>query len=229
MSENQFLRRYNQIALAIFLTWALILLSVISFSWWTSTQELADDVHRAANKPSVSGEEFKTLQGTITAYKSEASDDPEAMRDVRYVAMATGKVTAISNDAKALVFGEKGVGELGRTALVKTGMRGNRPMFDLIFVSFPNLNRHVIAKSIDSLDTVQQLDDSKFSAIIWDDRDKARFVIVDAESGTIQATRNLDFSSSSRASGETSASIAGTEADDAAAEPAKAAPPKGFE
>jgi hypothetical protein len=217
MSESHFLRRYNQIALAIVLTWVLILLGVGSFFSWRSTQEFPDDARwGTANKPSVSGEEFETSNGTITAYKSGSPDDFEALRDVRYVAMATGKVTAISNDAKALIYGERAVGELGRVALLKTGTRNDRPIFDFVFISFPDLDRHVIARSIDSLDTVQQLDDSKFSAIVWGNYDEARFVIVDTKTGSIQDSRNLDFSRPRN----TSAFIDGAAAGEAAPETA---------
>ena len=93
----------------------------------------------------------------------------------------------------------------------------------MIFIGFPSLSRHVIARSINSLNTVQQLDDFKFSAIVWDDYDEARFVIVDAKTGSIQATRNLDFSNSKRTSGDTSASEAETAAE-VAVEAAEAVP-----
>lgn len=222
MSENHFLRRYNQIALAVLLTWALVSLAVISFYWWRSTQDFGNDVHWSkSNKPSVTGEEFETTDGTITAYKAEVPNDFEAVRDVRYVAMASGKVTTISNDRKALIYGERGVGKLGRVALIKTGERDDRPVFDFVFVSFPELNRFVVAQSIASLDTVQQLDDTEFSAIVWDDAEAARFVIVDAKNGKINATRRLEFSNSSRTSDDISSTNAGMEAD---AAPVEAAP-----
>ena len=210
MSENRLLRRYNHIALAVLLTWVLVLLALGSFYWWRSTQSYLNDVHWSeTNKPSVTGEEIETTQGTFTVYKSEVPDDFEAVRDVRYVAMDSGKVTAISNDPNSLVYGEREVGTLGRVALIKTGTRNDRPIFDLVFVSFPELNRFVVAQSIDALDTVQQLDDTEFSAIIWDDTEAARFVIVDTKTGGIIATRSLDFSISSRTSDDISSPIAG--------------------
>lgn len=225
MSENHFLPWYNQIALALLLTFALILLAVASFAWWRSTQERPEDFLRErSDMHPVSGEELETSGGIITAYKTKSANDPEALRDVRYVAMATGKVTAISNDAKALVFGEKGVGALGRVALLKTGTRDNHPIFDFIFISFPNLDRHVIARSIDALDTVHQLDDSKFSAIVWDNHDDARFVIIDAQAGSILHSENLNLPKFS----DTALSIDGAPAGDAVAEAAEAAPQNRF-
>jgi hypothetical protein len=230
MNGGHFLRRYNQIALAVFLTWSVIFLGVATFSWWRSSQEYDDDVSwEEPNTSSVTGKEFETSQGTITAYMSESPDNPEALLDVRYVAMSTGKVTAMTDDNKALIFCEKGVGELGRVALVQTGKRDSRPIFDMIFISFPDLNRHVIARSVDALDTVQQLDDSKFSAIIWDDHEKGRFVIIDAQTGSIQSTRSLDFSRSRRTSGEEASPEAATAAaEDAARAAVEAAPENKF-
>lgn len=214
------LRSYNQIALAVILTWVLILLGVLSFYWWRAERDLADDSYgtKSIDLP-VSGEEFETTGGTITVYSTEVPNDFEAVRDVRYVAMATGKVTMLTSDPKTLVYGEREVGKLGRVALVKTGTRNGRPVFDFVFVSFPSLNRFIVARSIDSLDTVQQLDDIEFSAIIWDSLTTARFVIVDTTTGAITATRQLDFSGSKRSSNDSPSSNYGAEADAVSEEP----------
>ena len=195
------LRRYNQVALAIVLTWALVATAVLSISAWKASQEF--DLYREWEPPRedhpVSGEEIETSEGIITAYKSEVPEDNEAVRDVRYVSMRTGNVVRVADDPTALIYQEKPLGDVGRVALIKTGMRGERPVFDFVFVSFPDLNRYTIARAIDALDTTQQLDDDSFSAIVWDETERARFIIVDARTGTIELTRSLDFRISRRA------------------------------
>jgi hypothetical protein len=147
----------------------------------------------------VTGEEIETPEGTITFYKSEVPDDRDAVRDARYVSMATGKVTRVADDPSALIYQEKAVGEIGRIALIKTAVRDERPVFDLVFVSFPELDRFTIARAIDALDTTQQIDDNTFSAIVWDEPELARFIIVDARTGAIELARSLDFRISRRA------------------------------
>ncbi|MED5546277.1 MAG: hypothetical protein VYD90_13600 [Pseudomonadota bacterium] len=203
MRANHFLQIYNQVALAVFLTCGLIFLGAIAVAWWNSTQgELIEEPWDTASARPPAGEEFETSQGTITVYKSRSPDDPEAVRNVRYVAMSSGKIVRITDDTNASVYRERGVGELGRVALVKTGMREDRPVFDIVFIAFPDLDRHVIARSVDALDTVQKLDDSLFSAIIWDSVEDARFVIVDAHTGAIRDTRSLNFPDTRRTSGD---------------------------
>ena len=196
MTDSQFLRRYNQIALAVLLTALIVVLAYVAYQWWNADR-LYDDYHSpASGETGITGDEHQTSEGTITAYSSEVPDDFEAVRDVRYVAMTDGEVVAVSDNPDARIYGERAIGDLGRIALVNTGTRGERPVFDIVFVRFPNLNRFVIARSIVALDTVQQLDDNSFSAIVWDTLDKARFIIVDSETGEIRTTRSLDFSNS---------------------------------
>lgn len=194
------LRRYNQFALAILLTWALVSAAVLSVSAWKASQEF--DHFREWEPPMddhpLSGEEIETSEGIITAYKLEVPEDHEAVRDVRYVSMSTGNVVRVADDPTALIYQEKPVGDVGRVALIKTGMRGEEPVFDFVFVSFPDLNRFTIARTIYALDTMQQLDDYSFSAIVWDEAEMARFIIVDARTGTIESTRSLDFRISRR-------------------------------
>ena len=193
----RFIRRYNHIAFAVVLTWAIILLAAVSYLWWESTDDHYQDVTwNDSPQPSITGEEIETPTGTITIYKAEAPSDFEAERDLRYVSMATGKVASLADDPEALVYGEKAVGKLGRIGLVKTGIRAERPVFDLVFVSFPDLERFLIAKSVDSLDTVQQLDNQTFSAIVWYKKDLARFHVIDAQTGKIEISRDLGFSQS---------------------------------
>ena len=195
------LRRYNQVALAIVLTWALVAAAVLSLIAWKASQEV-DRYGEWESPPEdhpVTGEEIETSEGIITVYKSEVPEDDEAVRDVRYVSMSTGNVARVASDPTALIYQEKPVGDVGRVALIKTGMRGEKPVFDFVFVSFPDLNRFTIARGIDALDTTQQLDDDTFSAIVWDETEKARFIIVDARTGTIELARSLDFRISRRA------------------------------
>lgn len=217
MRFSPLLRRYNQVALAIILTWAVVVAAVISFYTWWDVQKFDDysEWETPIEESVVKGGEIETSEGTITIYKSGVPDDREAVRDVRYVSMNTGNVVRISDDPTALVYQEKPVGEIGRVALIKTGMRGDRPVFDFVFVSFPELNRSIIARGIDALDTTQPLDDSNFSAIVWDELEMARFIIVDARTGKIETSRSLDFRKSGRgATG--AANSAGAAAEDAA-------------
>ena len=201
MRYVRLLRRYNQVALAIVLTWALVASAVVSFFAWKASQEF--DHYREWESPMedhpVTGEEIETSEGIITAYKSEVPEDHEAVRDVRYVSMSTGNVVQVADDPTALIYQEKPVGDVGRVALIKTGMRAEKPIFDFVFVSFPDLNRFTIARAIGALDTTQQLDDDTFSAIVWDETERARFIIVDARTGTIELSRSLDFRISRRA------------------------------
>ncbi len=211
------LRRYNQIALAIALTWAVLAAAVVSYYALRDIQEF--DEYREWEPPTkeslVSGEDIETSDGIFTIYKSDVPDDREAVRDVRYVSMNTGNVVRIADDPTALVYQEKPVGEIGRVALIRTGMRGERPVFDFVFVSFPEFNRFIIARGIDALDTTQPLDDNNFSAIVWDELDKARFIIVDARTGNIETSRSLDFSEPRKAATD-AADSAGAAAEDAA-------------
>jgi hypothetical protein len=194
MRFARLLRRYNQAALAIVLTWAVVAAAVISFYTWREVQW-----ETPTEESLVTGEEIETPEGTITFYKSEVPDDRDAVRDARYVSMATGKVTRVADDPSALIYQEKAVGEIGRIALIKTAVRDERPVFDLVFVSFPELDRFTIARAIDALDTTQQIDDNTFSAIVWDEPELARFIIVDARTGAIELARSLDFRISRRA------------------------------
>ncbi|WP_271438620.1 hypothetical protein [Pontixanthobacter luteolus] len=217
MRFARLLRRYNQVALAIVLTWVVVAAAVISFYTWRDVQEFDD--YREWETPTeeslVRGEEVETSEGAITVYKSDVPDDPDAVRDVRYVSMNTGNVVRIADDPTALVYQEKAIGEIGRVALIKTGMRGERPVFDFVFVSFPDLNRSTIARGIDALDTTQPLDDNNFSAIIWEELEMARFIIVDARTGKIETSRSLE-TKKSRSGPTGAADSAGAAVDDAA-------------
>ena len=217
MRFARLLRRYNQIALAIVLTGAVLAAAVISYYTLRDAQEFDEyrEWETSTEESLVSGEEIETSDGIITVYKSDVSDDREAVRDVRYVSMSTGNVVRIADDPNALVYQEKPIGEIGRVALIETGMRGERPVFDFVFVSFPELNRSVIARGIDALDTTQPLDDNNFSAIVWDELDKARFIIVDTSTGNIETSRSLDFGEGRREATE-AANSASAAAEDAA-------------
>lgn len=200
MRFARLLRRYNQTALAIVLTWAVVAAAIISFYSWREVQKFDD--YREWETPMedslVTGEEIETSEGTITFYKSKVPDDRDAVRDVRYVSMGTGKVTRVADDPSALIYQEKAVGEVGRVALIKTAVRDERPVFDFVFVSFPELDRFTIARAIDAIDTTQQIDDNTFSAIVWDEPELARFIIVDSRTGAIELARSLDFRISPR-------------------------------
>lgn len=217
MRFSRLLRRYNQVALSIVLTWALVAAAVISVYAWRANQKFDHykEWENSTEGSPISGEEIETPEGTITVYESDVPEDQEAVRDVRYVSMSTGNVVRISDDPTALIYQEKAIGEIGRVALIKTGMRSERPVFDFVFVSFPELNRFTIARAIDALDTTQPLDDNNFSAIVWDEPEMARFIIVDARTGKIGTTRSLDFKKSSRVATET-VNSAGAAVDDAA-------------
>ncbi|MDG6078617.1 hypothetical protein E3U23_05345 [Erythrobacter litoralis] len=175
--------------------------AVLSVLLWKAIQEpnQFEEWESPIEDQRVNGEEIETSEGIITAYKSEVPGDDEAVRDVRYVSMSTGNVVRVASDPTALIYQEKPVGDIGRAALIKTGMRGETPVFDFVFVSFPDLNRFTIAREIDALDTTQQLDDDTFSAIVWDEAENARFIIVNARTGTIELARSLDFQISPKA------------------------------
>jgi hypothetical protein len=223
MRFTRLLRRYNQIALSIALTWAVVAAAVISFYTLRDVQEfddygMADSMENWETPtvaPMFTGEEIETPEGAITVYQYAVRDDPEAVRDVRYVSMTTGNVVRLSDDPTALVYREKAIGEIRRVALIKIGMRGERPIFDFVFVSFPELNRSTVARGIDALDTTQPLDDNNFSAIVWDKLEKARFIIVNARTGKIETSRSLDFSETRRETTEAAKSAAAA-VDDAA-------------
>lgn len=63
------LRRYNQVALALLFTWALVATAIVSVSAWRTAQELDryGDWRTVMKEPSVSAEEIETAEGIITA------------------------------------------------------------------------------------------------------------------------------------------------------------------
>ena len=193
----RWLRRYNQILLAIVLTSGLVAAAAMFENWRleSARQHYRDT---SIGQSDVVGEEIETSDGTITVYKVEVDDTYDGVRDVRYVSMRTGKIVRLSDDPAALIYSERPVGDIGRAALIETGKRDGRSVFDFVFVSFPELDRSVVARGIDALDTTQALDDNTFSAVIWSDLERARFIIVDARTGSIKASRPLDFSESRR-------------------------------
>ncbi|MEM6859029.1 MAG: hypothetical protein AAF559_14285 [Pseudomonadota bacterium] len=81
-------------------------------------------------------------------------------------------------------------------------MREDNPTFDFIFVNFPDLTKFTIARGIEALDTMQALNDYTFSAIVWDEPEIARFIIVDAQTGAIETARSLDFRRSGKSATE---------------------------
>lgn len=202
----RFLRRFNVIALALVLSWVLVMATGLTFS---SLRETVAD--REIPPSPVQAEVVDTSDGKISIYSSRVPDNSEASRDVRLVAMKTGKVANVADDTNALVFGEQSIEGLGLVALVKTGMREGRPKFDVVFVRFPNLERFVIARDVDSLDATKSLDDRTFSTVIWDGLNDARFVVVDANSGAIEESRKLDFSRSGKTAAK--AGLAPSQAD----------------
>lgn len=135
---------------------------------WRSHQDYIVDsaLDDASNDQTVTGEEIETSQGSVTVYSHNVPENLEAVRDVRLVAQKTGNIVRIADYFQAWIYGQKAVGGVGYVALVKTGMRSKRPIFDFVFVNFPDLRRFVIARGIDSLDTVRELDDQTFSAIV---------------------------------------------------------------
>ena len=194
----RWLRRYNQIVLAIALTSGLVVAAAIAFEYWRLESARQHYRDTSISQSDVGGEEIETSDGVITVYKVEVGDTYDGVRDVRYVSMRTGKIVRLSDDPAALIYSERPVGDIGRAALIETGKRDGRSVFDFVFVSFPELDRSVVARGIDALDTTQALDDNTFSAVIWSDLERARFIIVDARTGSIKASRPLDFSESRR-------------------------------
>jgi hypothetical protein len=191
------LLRFNAIAFALLLTGIMAVAASFFLSEKPSyDQHAPTDI--LSNSGKVEGEEVKTSQGTITIYKSPVPDDDEAVRDVRFVAMKTGKIARLAEDGNAPIYRGETVGKLGYVALVETGRSNDRPVFDLVFVSFPRLERFMLARAVDALDSVEILDDSTFSAVVWDKIDTARFIIVETQSGAIKLSRALDFSQSGR-------------------------------
>lgn len=146
------------------------------------------------------GDEVKTPQGIITIYKTASSPDDEMVQDVRLVAMKTGNIVRVADDTKAWVYGEQALGNLGYVAQVKVGESSGTPIGNMIFIKFPELKRFVIAQKIYALDSLQELDDQTFSAIVWDGPKNARFIVVDTSTGATKVSRELDF----RQSGQTS-------------------------
>lgn len=180
------------------LTWAIVAAAIVTFYTLRDAREYDDysEWEEPIDQPLPTGEEIETSDGTITVYKSNDPEDPEAVRDVRYVSMNTGDVVHVADDPTSSIYQEKAVGKIGRIAMIKTGMRGERPVFDLVFTSFPELSRFTIARGVEALDTTQPLDDASFSAIVWDGPQTGRFIIVDASNGQIEMTRSLDFNKS---------------------------------
>lgn len=201
MRLYRFLLCFNAIALSLLLI-GLIAAAAMFFLSEKPPYDQHSQIDSRSNSSIIEGEEVKTSQGTITIYKSEAPDDYEAFRDIRFVAMKTGEIARLAEDPDTLVYGGEAVGKLGYVALVKTSIRNDRPVFDFVYVSFPSLERFMIARGIDALDSVEELDDRAFSAVVWDKADVARFIIVDAATGGIRLSRALDFTQSGRLSQE---------------------------
>lgn len=184
------LRRFNVFALAIVLTWAIALLSYTTIEqFWISPSPFVLD--EDSSKSAITGKKLDGPNGPIVEYSSQIKGDFEAVSDVRYVSTLSGDEARLSDDNKARVYGLETLGKLGRIGLVKTGERKDLPVFDLVFVRFTDLKRFVVASAVPFVDSPRALDDVSFSAIVWDNPEKARFIIFDVGKGGVTLARNL--------------------------------------
>lgn len=228
MRFDRLLLRANLFGLALLL---ILLIGMIGYGMLYDY--IRDDGYGRYGAPKVPegaprGEKLEGPDGPLTLYYLE-SDDPEARRDVRIVDMKTGKIVRLAPAADALIYGEEEVGQKGYAGLVRTGEQDGRPRFDVVFVRYSDMTRHVLASGVDAMDNLTDLDDASFSAVIWDSLQKGRFVIVDVPSVRIVVAHPLDFADSERARKRRTAFSAGDAVNAAAADAAAAAEDAAFE
>ena len=132
---------------------------------------------------------------------SQGKENDEFVTDLRFVDSRDGSVVRLTSNPATEIYGGRVVGlpatdgldsGYGYFALAKTSEQDGQPKFDALFVRFADMKIFKISGPLLAFD-LTELDGHSFSAILWDEHDRGRFILFDSVAGMIVASKDLDM------------------------------------
>lgn len=194
MRVYRFLRRYNQIALAIALTALILIISIAAVrEWWPERQfDYKQDDGPDFDTPVIDAKVFETELGPVHLY-SKSSPFEEAAHDLTFIRTRDGKQQMLFPDAKANVFRIEKIAGHGVIALAQTGEAGGGILANLIFVRFPDLERFVLETGVTTMDLGEIPREGPFTLVLFKQGEKGELVWVDPAEGAIVDRKPIAF------------------------------------
>jgi hypothetical protein len=202
MQTLQALRKFNTVALSIFLILAMAVASFAFVQLWRSNSfdDYGPGNAETRDPNEIAGRRIHVDDRILTLYRrTTAGDDFET--DLRFVDAGTGETTTLGRDPKQQMYGETVMGSLrrdeqdsgyGYLAKAKSGELNGQLLFDVLFLRFADMRTFTVASNVLAFDETE-LDNKSFSAVTWDKEDRAHFVLFDAQQGKVTITKDLDM------------------------------------
>jgi hypothetical protein len=201
----RFLRAFNTVALAVFSTLGLVILMMIATRLteeWRSGAEQRSEVHgNVESEGTTSGQLIDAGTRKLTLYGA-GDQNPQFRRNLQFVDASDGSITRLSDDPNQEFHNGAVVGVprdddfnrgYGYLTLAEVDEPLGKPAFEALFLRFSDMKRFKIAAGISALDGPQELDGRRFSFVVWNSSDAARFVLFDSETGKITVSQPLEL------------------------------------
>ena len=197
------LRKFNVVLFAILGVMAIIVTGLVGFQqlreYWRYNDEFGEG-RKAEASSSITGEKIDAGDRVLTLY-SQGRPNDEFKRDLRFVDSRTGSSVRFGANEQQQIYGGQLLGQphrdqtdngYGYLGLAKTADRSDGSRFDLVFVRFSDMRSFTLARNVRASDPVE-LDAKSFSTTVWDDMDRARFILFDSVAGQVVVTKDLEM------------------------------------
>lgn len=196
------LQKFNTVALSVLLVFAFIAAAFIAVRTWQSESAgvSGPNNNQARTGNEIAGQRIRAGNKLLTLYnRTRAADDFST--DLRFVNSQTGEIASLGQGPEQQMYGGSVMGPVDRDridsgygyfVLAKTGERQGEPLFDVLFLRFSDMRIFTIASNALAADETE-LDAGSFSAVLWDSKGSAKFILFDVQQGEIVVSKELNM------------------------------------